>query len=180
MKFNILAKTKLFPTLQVHGFEIAQEFKNILLFQSSIIEINVVYNDYEKSCYISIGRRENVLYELRNNAVRELLDSSLPIEQVTPEVFIRNLSALFKTKKGIALLRGDIDDFERFKTSEDNHYTFELLLQQALEAASKAWKRKDYKGFVKQIDEIGTERILKSYQLKYNIAKKEISNKVNS
>lgn len=174
MEFNTLVKTQLFPILQKYGFEIAEEFKNILRLQSSVIEINIVYNDYEKSCYISIGRKERSLYELRNNAVRELLNSSLSVEQVAPEIFVQNLSLLFETEEGIALLKGHIDDFIKFKISEDNHYTSELMEKQVLEVASKAWEASDYLSFVDSIDKIGFSKIPQSYQLKYKIAKQKL------
>ncbi|MEY3499017.1 MAG: hypothetical protein RL308_686 [Bacteroidota bacterium] len=174
MEFNTLVKTKLFPILEKYGFGITEEFKNIIRFQSSFIEINIVYNDYEKSCYISIGKKGKSLYELRNNAIRELLNSSLLVEQVVPAVFVQNLSTLFETKEGTALLKGNIDDFVKFKISEDNHYTLELVQHQTLEAALKAWERKDYKGFVESMNEIDFENIPLSYQLKYKIAKQKL------
>lgn len=174
MEFNILVKTQLLPILQKYGFEIAEEFKNIIRFQSSVIEINIVYNDYEKSCYISIGKKGKSLYELRNNAVKKLFNSSLSVEQVTPEIFLQNLSLLFETEEGIALLKGNIDDFIKFKKSEDNHYTSELLRKQALEVASRAWEANDYLAFIESIEEIGISKIPQSYQLKYKIAKQKL------
>ena len=174
MEFNTLVKTQLFPILQKYGFEIAEEFKNILRFQSSVIEINIVYNDYEKSCYISIGKKGKSLYELRNNAVKELFNSSLSVEQVTPEVFVQNLFSLFETKEGSEILKGSIETFIKFKISEDNNYTSELLQRQALEAASRAWEANDYVAFVESIEEIGISKIPQSYQLKYKIAKQKL------
>lgn len=174
MEFNTLVKTFIFPVLQKYGFGIAEEFKNILRLQSSSIEMNIVFNDFEKSCYISIGRKGELLYEIRNNVVKELFNSSLSIEQVTPEAFVQNLSTLFGTKKFIKILKGNIDEFIRFKISEDENYTSELIQRQVLEAASKAWERNDYKGFIKILNEIDIEKVPKSYQLKYKIANKKI------
>jgi hypothetical protein len=174
MEFNTLVKTQLFPIFQKYRFEIAEEFKNILRFQSSAIEINIVYNDYEKSCYISMGKKGQSLYELRNNAIKELFNSSLSIEDVTPEVFVQNLLSLFETKEGTELLKGDIDDFIKFKISEDNHYTSALLLKQGLEVASRAWEANDYVNFIESIEKIGIGKIPISYQLKYKIAKQKL------
>lgn len=174
MEFNQLVKADLFPMLQEYGFGIAEEFKNIIRFQSSVIEMDIVYNDFEKSCYISIGKKKEPLDELRNNAVKELFNSSLSVEQVTPEIFIQNLSAIFKTKEGVSILKGNVEDFIKYNISEANDYTFELLQRQTLEIASKAWARNEYKEFVKNVDEIGIEKVPKSYQLKYKIAKQKI------
>jgi hypothetical protein len=171
MDFNILVKTQLFPIFQKYGFEIKEEFKNILRFQSSIIEINIVFNNYEKSCCISIGKNGDPLYELRNNAVKELFNSSLSIEQITPEAFVQNLSILFETKEGNEILKGNI---EKIKISEDENYTSELIRRQVLNVASKAWRNNDYITFVKSIDTIGVNYIPQSYLLKYKIAKQKI------
>ena len=157
MEFNQLVKADLFPMLQEYGFGIAEEFKNIIRFQSSVIEMDIVYNDFEKSCYISIGKKKEPLDELRNNAVKELFNSSLSVEQVTPEIFIQNLSAIFKTKEGVSILKGNVEDFIKYNISEANDYTFELLQRQTLEIASKAWARNEYKEFVKNVDEIGKD-----------------------
>jgi hypothetical protein len=46
MEFNTLVRTQLFPILQKYEFEIAEEFKNIVRFQSSVMKVNVVFNDY--------------------------------------------------------------------------------------------------------------------------------------
>jgi hypothetical protein len=174
MEFNVLVKTRLFPILQKYGFEIAEEFKNILQFQSSVIVINIVFNNYEKSCYISMGKKEDTLLPLNDNAVKELFNSSLSVEQVTPEIFVQNLSTLFETKKGAEILKGNIAPFIKFKLSEINDYNTELLKKQALEAASKAWEANDYVGFVENIDKVGVSKIPQSYQLKYKIAKQKL------
>jgi len=47
----------------------------------------------------------------------------------------------------------------------------ELIQRQTLETTSNAWKKNNYKAFIKSIDEIGIENLPKSYQSKYKIAK---------
>jgi len=46
--------------------------------------------------------------------------------------------------------------------------------QQTLETASTAWKNNDYKAYIKCINEIGIEKVPKSYQLKFKIAKEKL------
>lgn len=104
MEFNTLVKTYLSPILQKYGFEIAEEIKNIVRFQSSVMKVNLVFNDYDKSHFVEIGRQGETLYPLNDNAGKELWGSSaLPIEQVTSKVFVQNLSLLFETKEGIEI-----------------------------------------------------------------------------
>ena len=70
MEFNTLVKTQLFPILQKYGFDIAEEFKNIIRFQSSAMKVNVAFDDYEKSNFIEIGRQNEVLHPLNDNAIK--------------------------------------------------------------------------------------------------------------
>ena len=174
MEFNKLVKTYLYPILQKYGFEIKEELKNILHFQSSIIEVNIVFNDFEKSCYVFMGKKGELLHELRNNAVRELFNSSLSVEQVTPETLVQNLSVLFKTKEGVEILKGNIDAFINFKLSEAENYTSELIRKQILDAALKAWENNDYVTFRESIEKIGIDKVPQSFQLKYKIAKQRL------
>ncbi|MBP7210590.1 MAG: hypothetical protein KBA02_05285 [Paludibacteraceae bacterium] len=174
MEFNMLVKAQIFTILQKYGFEIAEERKNILLFQSSGMKVNIVFNRYDRSFLVEIGKQDNELYPLNDYVVKELFHSSLSIEQVTPEIFVQNLSIIFETKEGAEILKGDISSFIEFKLSEINNYNTELFKKQCLEFASRAWDIKDYVAFVESIDRIGISKIPKSYQLKYEIAKQKL------
>ena len=87
----MLVKAQIFTILQKYGFEIAEERKNILLFQSSGMKVNIVFNRYDRSFLVEIGKQDNELYPLNDYVVKELFHSSLSIEQVTPEIFVQNL-----------------------------------------------------------------------------------------
>lgn len=174
MEFNTLVKARLFPILQKYGFEIAEEFKNILRFQSSVMKVNVVFNQYDRSFLIEIGKQDNELYPLNDYVVKELFHSSLSVEQVTPEIFVQNLFALFCTPEGIGLLQGNVKPLKSIAIQQSENYTAELLLKQGLEVASRAWDAKDYVAFVESINKIGFSKIPQSYQLKYKIAKQKL------
>lgn len=175
MEFNTLVKTYLSPILQKYGFEIAEDIKNIVRFQSSVMKVNLVFNDYDKSHFVEIGRQGETLYPLNDNAGKELWGSSaLPIEQVTSKVFVQNLSLLFETKEGIEILKGNVSLLKSILSQESENYTSELMQKQVLEAASKAWEANDYLSFVDSIDKIGISKIPQSYQLKYKIAKQKL------
>jgi hypothetical protein len=174
MEYNTLVRTSFFPILKNFGFDIAKEFKNIICFQSSVMKVNVVFNEYEKSNFIEIGRQNEVLYPLSNNAIRSIFNSVLSIEQVTPEIFVENLSVIFRQKEGVEILKGNIKHLVEFIEKESNDYTLELVQRQTLETASKAWEKNDYKAFIKSIDEIDIEKVPQSYQLKYKIAKQKL------
>lgn len=175
MEFNILVKTQLLPILQMYGFEIVEEFKNIIRFQSSVMKVNLVFNDYDKSHLVELGRQGETLYPLNDNAVKELWGSSaLPIEQVTSKIFVQNLSLLFETKEGIEILKGNVSLLKSIISQQSEDYTSEIMQKQALEIASRAWEANDYVTFIESIEEIGISKIPQSYQLKYKIAKQKL------
>jgi hypothetical protein len=174
MEFNKLVKEELLPILQNEGFEVVEELNNIIRFSSSNMEIGIVYSDYERSNFIEIGKRDEVLYPLNDSVVKNIFNSKLQISQVTPEVFVKNLVSLFTQKEGSEILKGNIKHLVKFIEQESSNYTGDLIQRQTLETASKAWEKKNYKGFIKSIDEIGIEKLPHAYQLKYKIAKQKV------
>ena len=174
MEFNTFVKMQFFPILQKYGFEIVEEFKNILRFQSSIMKVNIVFNEYDKSCFVEIGKLGEILYPLNDNVTKKLFNLSLSLEQVTPEVFVYNLSILFRTEKGVKILEGNVGLLKRIIDQQAKNYTSELIHEQVLESASKAWDANDYIMFVNIIDKIGINNVPYSYQLKYKIAKQKL------
>jgi hypothetical protein len=163
MNFNALVKDNPIPTFQKYGFEILEEAKNILRVQSSVIEMHILFNNYEKSCSVFLGKKGGPLCELRDNAIRDVFKSSLQIEHLSPEDFAKNLYTLFETEKGIEILNGNIGEFLNFKILEDEAYTLKLIQGQALELVSKAWHLKDYSNFIENIEKIGLTNVSGSY-----------------
>ncbi|WP_280670968.1 MULTISPECIES: hypothetical protein [unclassified Dysgonomonas] len=173
MKFTSLVKAQLFPIFQEYGFNIIRESENTIQFKSLILKINVVFNKYDKSHLIEIGK-EGALYPLNNNVVKELFDSNLSIEEVTSETFVQNLSVLFKTRKGAEMLNGNVEFLKKNIIQQSEDYTSELMQKQELEAAWEAWEVGDYEVFINKIDRIGVNKVPQSYQLKYKIAKHKL------
>lgn len=174
MEFNALVKTRLFSILQKYDFELVEESKNVLRFQSPILKLNIAFNQYDRSFLVEIGKREDTLYSLNDNVVKEILNSSLSVEQVTPEIFVQNLFTLFSTHEGIELLRGNVKLLKSIMMQQSDNYTFEILLKQALETSKKAWEANDYAAFVYSLDRIGINKLPQSYRLKYEIAKQKL------
>lgn len=118
MEFNTLVRIQLYPILQKYGFEIAGESKNNVRFQTSVMKVNVVFNDYDKSHLVEIGKQGETLYPLNYNAVKELFSSELSIEHVTSEVFVKNLSSLFMQPNGVKILKGKVKPLKDFITQQ--------------------------------------------------------------
>ena len=66
----------------------------------------------DKSFLVEIGKRDETLYSLNDYVVKELFNSSLSVEQVTPEIFVQNLSMLFATQEGIEILQGNVKNLK--------------------------------------------------------------------
>ncbi|HRF25591.1 MAG TPA: hypothetical protein PLR98_15580, partial [Chitinophagaceae bacterium] len=61
-----------------------------------------------------------------------------------------------------------------FSEKESEVYTFQILQEQNLAAANKAWENGNYKEFIKMIDQTNKDKLPSSYQLKYKIANQKI------
>src|SRR5690606_7725452 len=110
--------------------EIVEEFKNVVRFQPSAIKVNLLFNDYDKSVFAEIGKKEKTLYPLNDNVIKELFNSSLSVDQVTPETFVKNISILFETKEGSEMLKGNVEPYVKYKLSEIDEYSTTLMQKQ--------------------------------------------------
>ena len=174
MEFNRIVLEKLFPVLQKDGFEIVEEFQNILRFESPKMKVNVVYNEYDRSNFIELGKRGETLYQLNDSVIKRVFNSELMIDEVIPEVFVENLNDIFQQKEGAEILKGNINYLVYYIKLECHNYTNKLVQNQILNIASKAWDNKDFRSFVDNIDKIEIEKIPHSFQLKYKIAKQKL------
>ncbi|RRQ46497.1 hypothetical protein [Chryseobacterium sp. SC28] len=176
MDFNIQIKTQLFPIFQRYGFEIVEEFKNVLRFQSSITKINIVHNPFENSNTIWVGKRGKTdMIEINNNLLILFFNSLLNLDKVSVEVFINNLVIFFENEGESLLIGNKINDLEKFDLERSKIYTQNLLNQQNINAADKAWQQNDYENFVNIINGLNYEKLPKPYLLKYKIAKQKLN-----
>lgn len=84
---------------------------------------------------------------------------------------------MFLKSNGSALLSGDeskLLELKLFSEKESEVYTFQILQEQNLAAANKAWENGNYKEFIKMIDQTNKDKLPSSYQLKYKIANQKI------
>lgn len=174
MEFNKLVKTYILPFLQKVGFELTGEsLVNVMNFSSSEILVNIAFNEIEKSNFIEIGKKGDVLYPFSDVAVRNILDSELLLDQVPPMEFVTNFISIFEQKKGVELLSGDLNSFIMFSLDRISDFNVQLI-QQTLAAA---WLIKDYKSYIYQFEQIDATKVSQSFLLKYHLAKKNMQNR---
>lgn len=174
MEFNDVVKKNLFPILHKYGFNIEQDSKKSILLQSSNVKVHIICNDYEDSFLIEIGKVGEMLYPLNNEIIRLVFNLEFPIEKISLSSFVENTILLFENKIGIEILKGDINLLRDSIEKQSRDYTLMIMQEQTLDSALKAWEVKDYMSFIKNIDIIGINKVPKSYQLKYGIAKQKV------
>lgn len=170
--FNELVRKRILPLLQHEGYNMAMECKNMIQLESSCMEIRFIFNDLEKSAYLYIGKRNDVLYSLENNIVEELLGNELLINYVSRDIFVENVVKLFGLGEMQQLLHGETDTLEHIIKQKSEQYVLKLFQEQILNEATLAWEHKDYIKYIQYIDKIKNQGILNSYLLKYRIAER--------
>lgn len=174
MEFNDVMKKKIFPILHKYGFNIGKDSEESILFQSYNVKVHIICNDYEHSFLIEIGKVGEMLYPLNNEIIRLVFNLEFPIEKISLSSFVENTILLFESKIGIEILKGNIKLLKDSIEKQARNYTLKIIQEQALDSALKAWELKDYVSFIKNIDIIGLDKVSKSYQLKYEIAKQKV------
>lgn len=175
MEFNDLIKGNILPILNRYGFEIVEERKNFILFRSSIMKVKMVFNECDKTFLIEIGKIGDMLYPLNDEVINHVFNLKLSIKDVDINLLVKNVVLLFQSKKGIDLLEGNVKLLKDAIYEQSEIYTSEIIRNQILNIALKAWEVKDYIKYIGNIDKIGVDKVPKSYQLKYQKAKQKIN-----
>src|ERR1700694_6040620 len=142
MEFNALVSDRLDLIFQKHNLHVIEQFKNYVKFRSDNIILTISHNDRENSNSLFIGRNESALYPIDDNVLKDVFNSVLKINYVTPEVFVNNLAVFFE-EEGKQLISGNADTLnavEKYIYAKSEEYTLQLMEQQNLDAANKAWE----------------------------------------
>lgn len=176
MDFNQLVIEKIFPLFQKQDFTVENEYNNFFQFKSAHIEVIISYNELDRTSLFEVGKRDNFLYPINDKAINIVFGSDIKVDKQTKEVFIDNI-AIFLESEGSIIFKGDtkkLDEFKHFIEAESNIYTSQILKQQNLSAADKAWNVGNYMEFIKLIEQVNKNNVPFSYLLKYKIAIKRV------
>lgn len=174
MNFNDLVKKEIGPILEKHEYALVEEMNNFLRFESLSTRFEVSFDVRDRSLLVEFGRPGGRVWPLNNDAVKKLLFSNLAVENVVPEVFVKNLASLLETKQGSELLNGKIEELKNFIMQQSREYTESLRREHLMSLADKAWEEQDFVTFIKCVDQIGIDHLTRSYKLKYKIAKRKL------
>ena len=178
MEFNQLILAKLHSLFTEHGFEITEQLKNIVRYESTVLHISLVHDPRENSNTLWVGRKKLNTVEIDNQVMREHFNSDLKISNLPQETFVNNVF-LFFMGDGERLLEGNeraLISLEKFNEQRSSEYTTNLVEKQNLEAANKAWKEGNYLDVIKHVEKIGIDNLSDSFKQKYKIAQQKLKN----
>jgi len=178
MGFNQLISEKLHFLFINHGLEITEQSKNIVKYESKELVIGLSHNPRENSNTLWVGRKHFNEVEIDNQVMREHFNSDLKLSNLQQETFVNNVF-LFFTGDGEKLLVGNeraLVSLENFNEQRSSDYTTNLVEQQNLEAANKAWKDGNYSDVIKYLEKVNKANLPASFKQKYKIAQQKLSN----
>ncbi|RYE20718.1 MAG: hypothetical protein EOP51_17260 [Sphingobacteriales bacterium] len=174
MTFEKLVEDRIQPILIERGFESISNFQDCITFRSAKIELRLCHWNIDRSNTLWLGRESEMLNEIHDEVLRDVLHSGIMLEKKTPEDFIDNVRRLVEHELQ-SILDGDatiLEQISEYVKKSSALYTADLLFQQNKKIADKAWLNNDYVRFIYIIDTIGLSNLPASYQLKYNLARK--------
>lgn len=178
MEFNQLISEKLHSLFIDHGLEMTEQSKNIVKYESQELVIRLSRNPRENSNTLWVGRKHFNEVEIDNQVMREHFNSDLKLSNLPQETFINNVF-LFFMGDGEKLLEGNeraLVSLEKFNEQRSSDYTVNLVEQQNLEAANKAWKDGNYSDVIKYLEKVNKANLPASFKQKYKIAQQKLSN----
>ena len=176
MEFNKLVLDRFGLIFQKNNLRVTEQLNNFMKIKSDTIVITISHDNRENTNSLYIGRKDSSLCPIDENVLKDVFNSALKINYVTPEVFVNNL-AIFFEGEGNPLIVGNTDALkavEKYIDKESKEYTAELVDKQHLDAANKAWEEGNYKDFIKYLDKTDRQKLPSSYELKYKMAHKNL------
>ncbi|WP_276371939.1 hypothetical protein [Chryseolinea sp. H1M3-3] len=155
------------PIFDASGFEAVESHRNFIRLESTKVSVIIAYDEREKSNLFFIGQIGSTAHLLHSKNLKEVFDY-----ENAPGNFTEFLLD-FLNNEGKGILKGDFDKLHKLEDHEESQakiYTDDLLKEQKVIAADKAWTNKDYLTFVKVIEGIDLDQLPSSYKLKYQMA----------
>ena len=153
-----------------NNFSVSYKEQHFIRYSTNSTVITVAYANLEYLFYTHVGQDSKSLLELTPTAIKTVFkDDSFQLQST---LTIDNLISFFNST-GKSIISGDKDTFKKlseFSDRQSREFTKEIIQQQNIQGADKAWTQKDYLSFIKCIDRTDKESLPKSYLKKYKIA----------
>lgn len=177
MEFRHIILEKLHAFFTECGLKIAEQSENIIRYESVILHISLAHNPRENSNTLWVGSKyTDDFVEIDDQVLRDHFNSGLKFNNLPQETFINN-ALLFFMGDGEKLLKRNpqaLSDLEKFSKERSSVYMNNLIEQQNLEAADRAWKDGNYSDVIKYLEKINQANLPSSYKQKYKIAQNRL------
>lgn len=176
MEFNKLVFKELGIIFKSNNLHIIEQSNNHVKLKSKSLVITLIHDERENSNGIYVGSNEDFLYPVNEFILKNAFNSNVKIDNVTPEVFLNSLCIFFEND-GKSLISGNqyaLEVIKKYVYNASETYTDLIVNTQILEAANKAWDKRNYKEFIIYIDKLDKQILPESYLLKYKIAIKKL------
>jgi hypothetical protein len=123
-----------------------------------------------------VGRKHFNEVEIDNQVMQEHFNSDLKLSNLPQETFVNNVFQFFMGdgKKLLEENPNALINLEKFNEKRSLDYTADLMVQQNLEAANKAWKNGNYSAVIKYLEKVNKNNLPASFKQKYKIAKQRL------
>lgn len=178
MLLNKIISENLHSLFIEHGLEMTYQSINNVQYESQELVIRLSHNPRENTNTLWVRRKYFNEVEIDNRVMREHFNSNLELSNLPQETFVNNL-LLFFMGDGEKLLEGNEHAFVRlmkFYKQRSSDYTANLIEQQNLEAANKAWDDGNYVEVIKYLEKVNKANLSASLKQKYKIARKKLGN----
>ena len=161
---------RLTPFLKQHGFHISDTFKNYIRYESATVTYTFSYDERERSFSTFAGKRNGYMILLSDDVLTNIFQEDLSSYKNRS---VADNEIYFLQGNGQGLITGDqgiLNQLEEYSNAAAKKYTDALLREQNIREADTAWEEKNYKQFIKILNQIDKSTLPESYLKKYKIA----------
>ena len=178
MIVNNHIKEKLATILSLYNFSVSNEYDNFVEFSNDIYSITVSHNQMENSNSLSIGKKNSHLIEINKRILKSIFNLDINIENLPFIQFLENVEKVLNSIVKLLFSKDStlIEEMEDLDYLEAKRYTRQLIHNQNLKIADKAWNEKKYSEFIRIFDELYVDLLPNSYIMKLDYAKKQLNN----
>ncbi len=97
MEFNKLVKDRLCVVLDKYNYQLSDERKNVLCFESPTLQIRFIFDERDLSLLVQLVAPKNIIISLTDYLIKNALGLDLKLQKVTQEVFFRRCRSYFLT-----------------------------------------------------------------------------------
>lgn len=150
--------------------------KNSVIYSNNVLTFRLFHNDMENSNGFWLGVVNSRDVEIDDDILENYYHSGLRISNLGQNEFI-GIVKLFLAHHGMKTIQKGVDEFrslESYNKKRSEKYTLEILNEQNLQAAQRAWLSGNYHDVVRHLNKCDLSLVSNSWKKKYELAKRKI------